>query len=53
MKALITLFGLWVLGSYFTFSRYGTRYIIPYAVVTMALFALAVWLANVANKKKS
>lgn len=49
MKALITLFVLWVLGSIGTFVAFGTKYIIPYALVTMALFALAVWLAN---KKK-
>jgi len=46
MKALILLFILWAGGSYFTFSQYGTRYIIPYSLVTMGLFALAVWLAN-------
>lgn len=50
MKTVILIFAVWAGGSYLTFSRFGTRYIIPYAVVTMALFALAVWLAN---KKKS
>lgn len=46
MKVLILLFILWVGGSYLTFTRLGTAYIIPYALVTMALVALAVWLAN-------
>lgn len=50
MKALILLFVLWVLGSYGMFDRFGAKYIIPYALVTMALFALGVWLAN---KKKA
>ena len=49
MKAVILIFVLWALGSYGTFARFGTKYIIPYALVTMALFALGVWLAN---KKK-
>jgi hypothetical protein len=50
MKALIAIFAVWVLGSYYTFSQYGTKYIIPYALATMALFALAVWLANKKNQ---
>jgi hypothetical protein len=50
MKALLTLFALWVAGSIGTFYFFGTKYIIPYALVTMALFALAVWLANKNNK---
>jgi hypothetical protein len=50
MKAIITLFVLWVLGSIATFATVGTKYIIPYALATMALFALAVWLANKKNK---
>jgi len=50
VKALIAIFAVWVLGSYFTFSHYGTKYIIPYALATMALFALAVWLANKKNQ---
>jgi len=50
MKALITLFVLWVLGSIATFYFFGTKYIIPYALVTMGLFVLAVVLANKKNK---
>jgi hypothetical protein len=46
MKALIALFVIWVIGSFCTFKFLGTGYIIPYALATMALFALAVWLAN-------
>jgi hypothetical protein len=50
VKALIAIFAVWVLGSYYTFSQYDTKYIIPYALATMALFALAVWLANKKNQ---
>jgi len=50
MKAIIAIFVLWVLGSIATFATVGTAYIIPYALATMALFALAVWLANKKNK---
>jgi hypothetical protein len=46
MKTLIALFVIWVIGSICTFKFLGTGYIIPYALVTMALFALAVWLAG-------
>ena len=46
MKTLIALFILWVLGSIATFATVGTAYIIPYALVTIALFVLAVVLAN-------
>jgi hypothetical protein len=50
MKALLTIFALWVAGSIAIFYFFGTKYIIPYALVTMALFALAVWIANKNNK---
>jgi len=49
MKVVITAWAVWALGSYLTFSQFGTRYIIPYALVTTALFAFSVWRAN---KKK-
>jgi hypothetical protein len=50
MKALLLIFAVWVLGSIVTFATVGTKYIIPYALATMALFALAVWLANKKNQ---
>jgi hypothetical protein len=46
MRVSLLIFVLWILGSIGTFVGFGTKYIIPYALVTMALFALAVWLAN-------
>lgn len=46
MKYIIAIFIIWALGSFATFRAFGTSCIIPYALVTMALFALAVWLAN-------
>lgn len=50
MKALLIIFALWVLGSIATFATVGTRAIIPYALVTMALAALAIWRANKKNQ---
>jgi hypothetical protein len=50
VKALIAIFAVWVLSSIVTFATVGTKYIIPYALATMALFALAVWLANKKNQ---
>jgi hypothetical protein len=50
VKALLLIFAIWVLGSIVTFATVGTKYIIPYALVTMALVALAVWLANKKNQ---
>jgi hypothetical protein len=50
MRVNLLLFVLWILGSYATFHNFGTKYILPYAGVTIVLFALAVWLAG---KKKA
>jgi hypothetical protein len=40
------IFVLWILGSIGTFYKFGTKYILPYAGVTIVLFILAVWLDN-------
>jgi lipopolysaccharide export LptBFGC system permease protein LptF len=46
MRISMLIFVLWVLGSIGTYYASGTKHIIAYALVTMALFALAVWLDN-------
>jgi len=43
MKYIITIFVVWVLGS---FATVGVVYIVAYALVTMALFVLTVVPAN-------
>lgn len=50
MKAIIAIFLVWAFGSWATFHWLGTGYVIPYALVTMAVFALCVWLANKKNQ---
>jgi hypothetical protein len=50
MKAIIVIFLLWVLGSWATFHWLGTDYVIPYALVTMGVVALTIWLANKKNQ---
>lgn len=50
MKAIIAIFLVWALGSWATFHFFGTAYIIPYALATMALAALAIWRANKKNQ---
>jgi hypothetical protein len=50
MRVSILIFVLWILGSIATFYTFGTKLILPYAGVTIVLFALAVWLAG---RKKS
>jgi hypothetical protein len=50
MKVSLVIFAIWALGSILTFVTVGIKYIIPYALVTMALFALGVWLANKKNQ---
>jgi hypothetical protein len=46
MRVSLLIFVLWILGSIVTFYSFGTKLILPYAGVTIVLFALAVWLAN-------
>jgi hypothetical protein len=46
MKVVAVVFLLWALGSFGMFKFFGTVYIIPYALVTMGVFALAVRLGN-------
>ncbi len=46
VKVLLPVFLVWAGGSYLTYRLVGTDGILPYAGITMAAVALAIWLAN-------
>lgn len=46
VKVFIPLFLAWAGGFYLTYRFVGTSGILPYAGITMAVVALAIWLAN-------
>ncbi len=46
LKVLFPVFLLWAGGSYLIYRFVGTGGILPYAGITMAAVALAIWLAN-------